>query len=220
MRKAWRYGLLPFLVALWLAPTAWASDPASRAIENEPRIWRALSGDRLELDGTIFRLHGVRCPDLDEEAGRDAKALLNTFLRGGDIACRVWRTSDGPQAQCAKEGRDIATGMVRSGLCRPYRAGPRQEAAASDPVETSELLRLGAAPRDRRQFLDNLCNPRSAAAKPNVPFFNRCPEEVLRNAVDAAVDNQLNPDRTGLSRRDPFAVHPLSHGSSRTPWPR
>ncbi|MEM6578343.1 MAG: hypothetical protein AAF678_07615, partial [Pseudomonadota bacterium] len=67
------------------------------------------------------------------------------------------------------------------------------------------------ARRDRRQFLDNLCNPRSVAAKPSIAFFNRCTDEVVRNAVDAIVENQLNPDVTGLSRRDPFPFSAFSH---------
>lgn len=197
-------------LAVWAAPMVYASDPAPRAIENEPRIWRALSGDMLELDGTIYRLHGVRCPDMGEKDGRDAKALLNTFLRGGEIACRVWQSPEGPHATCNKEGRDVATGLIKSGLCRPYLTGPRQEATRTDPLGVADVLRLGSASRDRRQFTENLCNPRSVDTKPSAAFFNRCTEEVIRNAVDAIVQNQLDPDGSGLTRRDPFPFSAFS----------
>ena len=198
-------------LAVWAAPMTYASDPAPRAIENEPRIWQALSGEMVELDGVIYRLHGVRCPDMAVKEGRDAKALLNTFLRGGKIECRVWQTPQGPHATCAKEGRDVATGLIRSGLCQPYLTGPRQEAASPDPLETVQVLRLGSAPRDRRQFTKNLCNPRSVETKPSVEFLNRCTNEVVRNAVDAIVQNQLDPDAFGLTRRDPFPFSAFSH---------
>ncbi|MEJ2289148.1 MAG: hypothetical protein P8Y02_11000, partial [Deinococcales bacterium] len=82
--------------------------PPSSAIDRKPRVWRALSGDRVELDGTAYDLKGVVCPDPDSNQGRDAKALLNTFLRGGSITCRI----EGDQATCRKEGRDMATGMI------------------------------------------------------------------------------------------------------------
>ena len=90
------------------------SSSSASAIDNQPRIWRALSGDTMELDGRTFRLAGVTCPDPDTEDGRTAKALLNTFLRSGRIACRV---TDTEQVSCTKEDRDFATGMLASGLC-------------------------------------------------------------------------------------------------------
>ncbi|MEM6480513.1 MAG: hypothetical protein AAF922_10350 [Pseudomonadota bacterium] len=197
---------LAVLLAICIAQAVSATDPAPRAIENEPRIWRAISGDMVELDGEIFRLHGVQCPELSVEEGRSAKALLNTFLRGGDITCRVWQSPQGPQAQCAKEGRDVATGMLRSGLCRPHLTGPRREAEA----EAGDILRLGSTARDRRQYVDNLCNPRSLDTEGSVAFLNRCPNEVLRNAIDTQVENQLREDRSGLTRRNPFPFGALS----------
>ena len=89
--------------------------PPGSAIDRVPRIWRALAGDRVELDGTAYDLRGVICPDPSSDQGRRAKALLNTFLRGGAITCRI----EGDTATCRKEGRDMATGMIDSGLCYP-----------------------------------------------------------------------------------------------------
>ncbi|WP_135503941.1 hypothetical protein [Roseovarius aestuariivivens] len=97
--------------------------PPSSAIDRQPRVWRALSGDRVELDGTAYDLKGVVCPDPGGAEGRRAKALLNTFLRGGSITCRI----EGNTATCRKEGRDMATGLIASGLCFPR--VPQSEAA-------------------------------------------------------------------------------------------
>ena len=113
--------LLLLLSALALAEPAHAvenPDPAAPAIDNVPRIWRALSGDRMELDGKEVQLRGVTCPGPDTDAGRAAKALLNTFLRDGRIECRVFETETGDEAVCSKEGRDFATGLQQSGLCK------------------------------------------------------------------------------------------------------
>ena len=65
--------------------------PPGSAIDRVPRIWRALAGDRVELDGTAYDLRGV-------------------------ITCRP----DGDAVTCRKEGRDMATGMIDSGLCYPH----------------------------------------------------------------------------------------------------
>ena len=98
--------------------------PPSAAIDGRPRIWRALSGDRVELDGTAYDLRGVTCPDPSTARGRRAKALLNTFLKGGRITCRI----TGDTAACRKDGRDMATGLIDSGLCHPL--ATRKEAAS------------------------------------------------------------------------------------------
>lgn len=122
------------LAAALLAAPALAAESGAPAVDNAPRIWRAISGDTLELDGKTYRLRGVDCPEPETSVGRQAKALLNTFLRGGYISCEV----SGKTASCRKEGRDMASGMVESGLCE-----------ARDEVErdaASEELVLDARP--------------------------------------------------------------------------
>lgn len=96
---------------------------AGMAQGSGPTVWAAVSGDAVRLDGENYRLSGVSCPDPETEAGRAAKALLNTFLRGGYIECRV----DGGRASCSKEGRDIATGLIRSGYCEGTGEAPVPE---------------------------------------------------------------------------------------------
>jgi len=73
----------------------------------------------MELDGKVVHLRGVTCPSPDAEEGRAAKAMLNTFLRGGEVECRVTIWLHGRRATCTKEGREIATGMRQSGYCSP-----------------------------------------------------------------------------------------------------
>jgi len=109
-----RFGLI--LSAMMLPLLAHAqSDPFAPAKNNEPRIWSALSGELMLLEGELVWLRGVVCPSVKTDTGRRAKALLNTFLRGGNITCHV---HPGGMADCTKEGRDFASGMARSGLCR------------------------------------------------------------------------------------------------------
>ena len=79
----------PFTITLLFAISvcigshgAKAADPSAPARDNIPRVWRAISGDKVELDGETYRLHGVVCPAPDTDNGRQAKALLNTFMGG------------------------------------------------------------------------------------------------------------------------------------------
>lgn len=88
--------------------------PGTVVAQDATRVWAAVSGDEVVLDGETYRLSGVSCPDPGAADGRAAKALLNTFLRGGYVACRV----EGARATCSKEGNDIATGLIRSGYCK------------------------------------------------------------------------------------------------------
>lgn len=101
-----------------------ASDAAAPARDNVPRMWRALSGDRVELDQRVFDLHGVTCPAPDTDRGRQAKALLNTFLLGtkhaGGITCTRFG-ADG--VDCRRNGRLASALMIDSGLCHAREGG-------------------------------------------------------------------------------------------------
>lgn len=99
--------------------------PWAAPAEEAPRVWRALSGDRVVLDGTEYRLSGVDCPAPETDAGRAAKALLNTYLRGGYLVCDV----DDGRAACRRDGRDVAEGLIESGHCRGTDAEPLPEDA-------------------------------------------------------------------------------------------
>ena len=98
-----------------------AADPAAPARDNIPRIWRALSGDRVELDGQNYALRGVSCPTPESDAGRQAKALLNTFLLGSKhsrgISCKLFGAGAAASVDCTRNGRTAAALMIDSGLC-------------------------------------------------------------------------------------------------------
>lgn len=98
-----------------------AADPAAPARDNVPRIWRALAGDRMELDGRSFALRGVACPAPETENGRRAKALLNTYLSGTRHARRISCTIGEETADCTRAGRRASQVMLASGLCRKDR---------------------------------------------------------------------------------------------------
>lgn len=81
---------------------------------------QAESGDLIRYGDRTFSLEGVNCPSPSEEAGRDAKALANTFIKidgrmqcdihsigGGWVGDCVANTSDGPRrlSQVMKNSR-------------------------------------------------------------------------------------------------------------------
>lgn len=144
---------LCLLLALCLAPVpavADAPDPTAPARDNVPRIWRALSGDRMELDGREMGLRGVECPAPDSDRGRQAKALLNTFLRGTrnsrGIRCQIWENGEAAQADCTRNGQRVSEAMIASGLCWPADQ-PRHEARAPAPTRRLALDHPRRAPR-------------------------------------------------------------------------
>ena len=86
---------------------------------------RALSGDTMIFRGHVVRLEGVKCPPADTGDGLRAKALANTFLRNPYVECNVWsRDGENWRGDCAVNGfrkaggRDMARGLIDSGLCR------------------------------------------------------------------------------------------------------
>ncbi len=88
---------------------------------------RAYSGHHFEIKGHQIRLDGVRCPDVDTVAGRDAKALMNQFLRT-NIKCRVLPAEGGWRGSCTANGQDVAEALLSTGLCRVHGDGPSLEA--------------------------------------------------------------------------------------------
>ncbi|MBV2358904.1 hypothetical protein KUH32_03885 [Thalassococcus sp. CAU 1522] len=78
----------------------------------------AVSGHVFDIKGRRFTLAGVVCPDPGTETGREAKALMNQFLRTR-IRCRARPgPEDGWEARCEANSRDVAEALISSGLCR------------------------------------------------------------------------------------------------------
>ncbi|MDK3074047.1 hypothetical protein QO034_13075 [Sedimentitalea sp. JM2-8] len=119
------------------------TDGSASAKSNRPRIWSALSGDRIELDGVQFALDGVTCPPADTPEGRDAKALLNTFLRAGHVRCTIAGTVTAQTAVCTVNGHNINEEMGRLEGCRPYtrpQPSPSDRSAQKPPNLTQPRL--------------------------------------------------------------------------------
>ncbi len=133
-----------FLLCMTL-PVAATANPASSAIQNQPRIWSALSGNRMQIDGYELRLRGVTCAAPATDAGRNAKALLNTFLRAGHVRCRV---TDDAQATCTVNGQSINEQMQRQPGCwsvsPPARPSPDGH---PDPAPTEPPFQDASAPK-------------------------------------------------------------------------
>lgn len=127
------------LVLCLMATAGFALDPAAPARDNAPRIWRALTGEQVELDGKTYTLRGVKCPAPATDRGRRAKALLNTFLKGtrnsSRITCEIYGAGADASVSCIRNGRQAADVMIDSGLCH------RKE-LAEDHATASNVLNL------------------------------------------------------------------------------
>lgn len=120
-------GIPVALLVLGMGVSAMA-DGARRV---EQAIWnkvhtKAISGDRILFNGAELLLENLTCPDATTDKGRDAKALMNTFLRrAGHFECEVELLPDDRlRGHCTvaerrglKAATNLSTGMVKSGLC-------------------------------------------------------------------------------------------------------
>lgn len=116
---------------------------ASSATAQETNMtWKALEGDRLNLNGMIINVHGISCPPPILASGMSAKRLANTFLRGGVVVCATSLTEDGSKfGDCAKRGNNglnLSQMLVFSDLCI---LRPDEECLAPiiDPLPTYAL---------------------------------------------------------------------------------
>ena len=95
---------------------------ASAATAQEKDMtWKALEGDRLNLNGRVMDVHGISCPSPTIASGLNAKRLANTFLRQGVVVCATSRSKDGGEyVDCAKQsnnGFTLSQMLVFSELC-------------------------------------------------------------------------------------------------------
>ncbi len=78
----------------------------------------AISGNRIVIQGHHMVFEGLECPDPQTEAGRDAKALMNTYLRT-NIYCRMTSWDSAMWVgSCEANGKSVAAGMKQTGLCK------------------------------------------------------------------------------------------------------
>lgn len=189
-----------------LALPAAALDDAAPARENEARVWQAISGDEAVLDGERVRLAGIACPDPETEEGRRAKALFNTFLRGGRVTCNI---RDG-WAQCDKEGRDVATGLIESGLCRAIPMPALEEETARiltrDPTQEAEMISGRTASCDPAANADRFISSARQQACSDGGFAGLCTGRngAVRNGVPVAGSDRYRATGDGAPSYRPF----------------
>ena len=77
---------------------------------------RALSGHEIEIKGRRILMRDYRCPDPATERGRDAKALMNQFLRT-NITCVMVEDGGVWDGDCWANDRNVTDGMISTGWC-------------------------------------------------------------------------------------------------------
>ncbi len=94
---------------------------SSAAAQEKDMTWKALEGDRLNLNGKVMSVHGIYCPPSSQPTGLSAKRLSNTFLRGGVVVCATSLSADGTEyVDCAKRGNNgltLSQMLVFSDMC-------------------------------------------------------------------------------------------------------
>src|SRR5271170_6526518 len=84
----------------------------------------ALSGDTVNLNGTVFRLWGIYAPGIGQScangwpAGKASADHLGELIRGHVLVCEPVDAehSGPPSAICKADSRDVAAAMVSAGM--------------------------------------------------------------------------------------------------------
>lgn len=84
---------------------------------------RAFSGHEIEIKGRRIVMRDYRCPDPATERGRDAKALMNQFLRT-NVTCVMARDGAIWVGDCWANDKNVTDGMIGAGLCIGIGAEP------------------------------------------------------------------------------------------------
>lgn len=84
---------------------------------------RAINGHLIEIKGRRILMRDFRCPDPLTEPGRDAKALMNQFLRT-NITCVMQPDGARWVGDCWANDRNVTDSMVSTGLCKGIGAEP------------------------------------------------------------------------------------------------
>lgn len=84
---------------------------------------RAHSGHEIEIKGRRITMRDYRCPDPATKRGRDAKALMNQFLRT-NITCVMVLEKGSFVGDCWANDKNVTDGMVSTGWCIAIGAKP------------------------------------------------------------------------------------------------
>lgn len=97
-----------------------------------PPLWaggvKVRDADTIVVSGTPVRLQGVDAPELDTDAGKDARRWMVNYLAGKSIECRLngERTYDRHVGVCYADGVDIGAAVIAAGHaldCQRYSGG-------------------------------------------------------------------------------------------------
>ena len=125
-----------------LLPSSFASSSNTDMFQYTAKIFTVYDGDtcRADIDlgfgvtmrNQAFRVHGIDCPEMTSEAGKDARDHARTILTSGLIV-RVETFKDSKEKYgryLAKitlpDNTDYASAMVAAGHAKPYFGGTRE----------------------------------------------------------------------------------------------
>lgn len=139
MRFAGFFHLIPCLFALLAAPPVLARDV------------RIIDGDTLEVDGVVFRLHGIDAPEAGQhcqlahttkwQCGNAATAFLAELVGSGIPECdnRGMDDYDRVLSVCSLDGVDLNRAMVASGFAWAFRRYSEDYAVDEDIAAAAHL---------------------------------------------------------------------------------
>ena len=80
---------------------------------------RVRDGDTIVVSGIPVRLQGLHCPENGEPGGADATAAMRSLTSGNTVQCTLngERTYDRSVGTCFADGQDLASMLIRQGVC-------------------------------------------------------------------------------------------------------
>lgn len=108
-----------FLCATVLALLGWVLRPAERDTALSGMV-TVVNGGALILDGQPIWLAGIEAPNLNTEAGRQARRLMIDLTGGQEVVCVETERDEDARlfATCSANGRDLAQALIDAGAVR------------------------------------------------------------------------------------------------------
>ena len=94
-------------------------------------------GDTIVVSGVPVRLQGLHCPENGEPGGADATAAMRSLTSGNTVQCSLTgeRTYDRIVGTCFASGQDLASMLIRQGVCaRCPRYDPEMRYASAQRI--------------------------------------------------------------------------------------
>jgi micrococcal nuclease len=105
---------LPFRLLRWFFRRLLRAASRPDYVVRNPLV---IDGDTIFSDGRKIRLHGIDAPEMDQAGGAEAKAALQSLLRGRPVRIEPLDTDRyGRTVARLHTDRDICQAMVRAGF--------------------------------------------------------------------------------------------------------